>query len=58
MLHRPAVVPVPAFALNTLAGTVSSELLNSTRVEPARLLAEGFSFDHPTLEERLTAALA
>ena len=58
MLHRPAVEPVPAFALNTLAGTVSSELLNSTRVEPARLLAEGFSFDHPTLEERLAAALA
>jgi uncharacterized protein (TIGR01777 family) len=58
LLHRPAVVPVPAFALNALAGTVSSELLNSTRVEPARLLAEGFSFDHPTLEERLTAALA
>jgi uncharacterized protein len=57
LLHRPAVVPVPAFALNTLAGTVSSELLNSARVEPARLLAEGFSFDHPTLDDRLVAAL-
>jgi uncharacterized protein len=57
LLHRPAVVPVPAFALNTLAGTVSSELLNSARVEPARLLAEGFTFDHPTLDDRLAAAL-
>jgi uncharacterized protein len=57
LLHRPAVVPVPAFVLDTLAGTVSSELLNSTRVEPARLLAEGFSFDHPTIEDRLRAAL-
>jgi uncharacterized protein (TIGR01777 family) len=56
-LHRPSVVPVPAFALNRLAGTVSSELLNSTRVEPARLLAAGFTFDHPTLESRLAAAL-
>jgi uncharacterized protein len=56
-LHRPAVLPVPAFALNTLAGTVSSELLNSVRVEPARLLAEGFTFDHPTLDDRLAAAL-
>ncbi len=27
------------------------------RVEPARLLAEGFTFDHPTLEDRLAAAL-
>ena len=57
LLHRPAVVPVPAFVLDTLAGTVSSELLNSTRVEPARLLAEGFTFDHPTIEDRLRAAL-
>jgi uncharacterized protein (TIGR01777 family) len=57
MLHRPAVVPVPAFAVNALAGTVSSELLNSTRVEPARLLAEGFVFEHPTLNARLAAAL-
>lgn len=56
-VHRPAVVPVPAFALNALAGTVSSELLNSTRVEPARLLAEGFEFDHPTVDARLAAAL-
>jgi uncharacterized protein (TIGR01777 family) len=57
MLHRPAVVPVPAFAVNALAGTVSSELLNSTRIEPARLLAEGFVFEHPTLNARLAAAL-
>ena len=42
--------------LDTLAGTVSSELLNSTRVEPARLLAEGFTFEHPTLSSRLDAA--
>jgi uncharacterized protein (TIGR01777 family) len=56
-LHRPAVVPVPSFVLDTLAGTVSSELLNSTRVEPARLLAEGFVFEHPTLEARIAAAL-
>ncbi|NUR06997.1 MAG: TIGR01777 family protein [Nocardioidaceae bacterium] len=57
-LHRPSRVPVPAFVLNTLAGTISSELLNSTRVEPARLLAEGFGFEHPTLESRVSAALA
>jgi uncharacterized protein (TIGR01777 family) len=58
LLHRPSVVPAPAFALRALAGTVASELLNSTRVEPARLLAEGFTFHHPTLTSRLQAALA
>ena len=56
-LHRPSVVPVPPFVLNTLAGTVSSELLNSTRVKPARLLDEGFTFEHPTLDDRIGAAL-
>jgi uncharacterized protein (TIGR01777 family) len=58
LLHRPSVVPTPAFAVKAIAGTVASELLNSTRVEPARLLAEGFTFDHATLTTRLQAALA
>ena len=57
MLHRPAVIPVPAWPIRSLAGTVSSELLGSTRVEPARLLEEGFVFEHPTLNSRLAAAL-
>jgi uncharacterized protein (TIGR01777 family) len=56
-LHRPSVVPVPAAPIRLALGAVSSELLNSTRVEPARLLEAGFGFDHPTLESRLAAAL-
>jgi uncharacterized protein (TIGR01777 family) len=58
LLHRPSVLPAPAFAIRALVGDVSSELLNSTRVVPARLLEEGFAFEHETLEERLRAALA
>ena len=58
MLHRPAVLPAPTWAIRRVVGDVSSELLNSTRVEPARLLEEGFVFEHPTLNERLAAALA
>jgi uncharacterized protein (TIGR01777 family) len=57
MLHRPAVVPVPTWPIRKAVGAVSSELLSSTRVEPARLLAEGFEFEHPTLNSRLAAAL-
>jgi uncharacterized protein (TIGR01777 family) len=57
LVHRPAAVRVPALAVRTLAGTVSSELLGSTRAEPVRLLAEGFTFEHPTLASRLRAAL-
>ena len=58
LLHRPSRVPVPAVAVRAVAASVASEVLSSTRVEPARLLAEGFSFEHPTLEDRLTAALS
>ena len=57
MLHRPAVLPAPSWAIRRVVGDVSSELLNSTRVEPARLLEEGFVFEHSTLNERLAAAL-
>ncbi len=57
MLHRPAVLRAPAFAIRGVIGAVSSEMLNSTRVEPARLLAEGFTFEQPTLDSRLAAAL-
>ena len=58
MLHRPSVLPAPAWPIKKVVGDVSSELLNSTRVEPARLLAEGFEFEHPTLNARLAAALS
>jgi uncharacterized protein (TIGR01777 family) len=58
LLHRPSVVPAPAWPIRKVLGDVSSELLGSTRVEPARLLEAGFVFEHPTLESRLTAALA
>ena len=57
MLHRPSVLPAPAWVIRRIVGDVSSELLSSTRVEPARLLEEGFVFEHPTLNERLAAAL-
>ncbi len=55
-LHRPAVLRVPAPVVR-LSGPPSTELLESRRVEPERLLAEGFEFRHPTLEQRVTAAL-
>ena len=58
MLHRPSALAMPAWPIRKAVGAVSSELLSSTRVEPARLLAEGFEFEHPTLHSRLTAALA
>lgn len=40
--HRPAAVPVPAFALRTVLGDFSSEVLGSIRAIPAVLDASGF----------------
>lgn len=49
-LHRPAVVPVPRFALRLVLGEFASDVLGSQRALPAALEASGFTFAHPTLE--------
>ena len=46
-MHRPAVFPVPAFALKIAMGGFSSEVLGSKRVVPHVLLEDGFIFDYP-----------
>lgn len=57
-LHRPAVLPAPAFALRLALGEIADEaLLASTRAVPTRLLEAGFRFSHPTVEDALAAAL-
>lgn len=57
-LHRPAVIPAPAFALRALFGELADgALLASQRVYPARLAALGFHFHYPTLPAALEAIL-
>lgn len=57
-LRRPAVLPVPAFALRLALGRMADEaLLASTRAVPSRLLVAGFHFAHPTVDKALAAAL-
>jgi uncharacterized protein (TIGR01777 family) len=54
VLHRPALVPAPAFALRLLFGEMAdAALLASQRVLPSRLTARGFAFKHPSLPEAL-----
>jgi len=53
VLGRPAVVVVPAFALRLVMAELGREILASQRVQAARLLASGFTFKYPTLEEAL-----
>jgi uncharacterized protein (TIGR01777 family) len=58
VLHRPALLPAPAFALRLAVGQMADEaLLSSARVMPSRLTAAGFQFARPTIESALAAAL-
>lgn len=55
VLRRPAVVPVPAFALRLLFGEMAQILLESQRVLPQ---APGFRFQYPELAPALRQLLA
>ncbi|MEN9989325.1 MAG: hypothetical protein RL508_304 [Actinomycetota bacterium] len=49
-LHRPTVIPVPAFALRLAFGEGADELLLcSQNMSAQRLLDSGYKFAHPTL---------
>jgi uncharacterized protein (TIGR01777 family) len=56
--RRPAVLPVPAFALRIALGPMADEaLLASQRAVPSKLLDAGFQFIHPKVDEALAALL-
>jgi uncharacterized protein (TIGR01777 family) len=58
VLSRPTFVPLPAFAARLALGEMADALLlASTRVEPSRLLASGFTFRYPDLEGALRRVL-
>lgn len=57
-LHRPAVLPMPGFALRILVGEMADELLlQGQKVMPARALGAGFSFQYPSLNAALARVL-
>jgi uncharacterized protein (TIGR01777 family) len=49
--------PVPGFILRLMKGEFGSVILKGQRVIPRRLLAAGFQFQYPTLNEALTEIL-
>ena len=58
VLGRPALIPVPRFALELAFGEMAeATALASQRVAPRALLASGFEFLHPMLEGALKAEL-
>jgi uncharacterized protein (TIGR01777 family) len=57
LLRRPALLPVPAFAVRVRFGELAENLLASYRVVPRRLLESGFTFDHPDARAIVAAGL-
>jgi len=57
-LHRPAIFPVPVFALKLAFGEMSEVLLDSQRVLPAAAQAAGFHFQYPELSAALESILS
>jgi uncharacterized protein (TIGR01777 family) len=57
VLGRPTVLPVPAVALRLALGEMADAVLASARVRPERLVATGYRFRFPELEDALRHVL-
>ena len=58
VLHRPAVLPAPRFALELALGSMTEPLLlASARVNPEKALDSGFEFAYPSLDSALRHVL-
>ena len=56
-LHRPAIAPVPAFAIQLLYGDMSEIVTKGQNAVPRRTLELGYRHRHPDLDEALRTAL-
>ena len=57
VLHRPAILTAPAFALKLILGGFSTELLSSKKVLPQKAERLGYKFSHRDLAGAIEAAL-
>jgi uncharacterized protein len=57
-IGRPAVLPVPGFAVRRLYGEMATVVTTGQRAIPARAVELGFRFVHADLDGALSAALA
>jgi len=57
LVQRPAVIPVPEFALRLLYGEMAGLLIDSQRVTPTAARQAGFQFLYPHVEDALGSLL-
>ena len=56
-LRRPALLPIPGFALQAVYGEMASVVTTGQRALPVRALERGFDFRYPAIDGALAAAL-
>ncbi|MEA2459802.1 MAG: uncharacterized protein QOC95_2774 [Thermoleophilaceae bacterium] len=56
-LKRPAVIPVPGFAIKLLYGEMSTIVTTGVRAEPRRLMDLGYAFHYPALDGAVAASV-
>jgi len=57
VLKRPAIFPVPKFALKLVYGELADVIMASAKVIPRKLLNLGYQFKYPEFEKALIASL-
>ncbi len=57
-VHRPAFIPVPAFAIKALFGEMSEVVLGSQRAIPDAAIRQGFTFDYSDIYGALAQSVA
>lgn len=57
LLHRPAIFPVPRFALRLVLGQVADHTIESIRLAPRAAETAGFDFRYPKIRAALSACL-
>jgi uncharacterized protein len=56
-VRRPALLVIPGWTVRLALGELATELLGSSRVQPARLQQAGFAFDYPAIGPALADAV-
>jgi uncharacterized protein (TIGR01777 family) len=57
-LHRPAVAPIPGFAIRAMYGDMAEIVTEGQRAVPRRAQELGYAYRHPDLDEALRAVVS
>jgi uncharacterized protein (TIGR01777 family) len=58
ILHRPSVMPAPAFMMKMVLGEFAGTLLDSQRTTPEKLLSRGFEFQYADIGDAIKNIVA